>query len=135
MEEPASFTTIIAEQLTSLPDDSPVRFVLEVMQNAHRRNQERRRRVLACEDLRRRLTQPPLDFTRTDRWNGYVPPAMVNVGESETLRSARIVQDGKLRVRFNQIGKRSEGAIPNNSAQRAAIVEISMEAMRREQEA
>lgn len=134
MEEPASLTAVITEQLAILPQDSPVRSVLTAMRDAHDRNQRRRRRVLSHEDLCKRLQSHLLNFTRTDRWNGYVPPAMVNVGESEVLRSARVVQDGALQVRYNQLGKRTEGAIPNDSAQRAALVEISMEAMRREQE-
>ena len=134
MEEPMALTAIVAEQLAALPQDSPVRAALAAMLDAHRRNQQRRRRVLSHEDLRKRLQAHPLNFTRADRWNGYVPPAMVNVGESEIIRSARVVQNGALQVRYNQLGKRSEGAIPNDSAQRAALVEISMEAMQREQE-
>lgn len=35
---------------------------------------KRRLRVLAQPDIARRLTQPPLAWTRPENWNGYIPP-------------------------------------------------------------
>lgn len=133
MDEPTSLTATIAEQLATLPQDSPIRAVLTAMRDGHRHNQQRRARVLKHEDLRKRLTESPLNFTRADKWSGYVPPEWVNIGEDELLRSARIIQDGELRVRHNQLGRRTEGTILNDSARRVVLVEISTEAKRREQ--
>jgi hypothetical protein len=74
---------------------------------------ERRERVLAHPDLAQRLTEPPLEYTRTtpggkqrpapELWNGFVPPRTFN------------------------------GAL-NDSPQRAALVAICEEAQARESE-
>lgn len=34
--------------------------------------------VLAHPDLAARLTQAPLEYTRPEQWNGFVPPAQAN---------------------------------------------------------
>ncbi len=72
---------------------------------------ERRERVLAHPDLAARLTQPPLNHTDPARWNGYVPPA--TWGDYTW-------KDGTLDER------------KNSSPERAALVDICAEALRRE---
>lgn len=39
-----------------------------------RQCQERRRRLLAHDDLARQLLYPPLRYSRPEVWNGYIPP-------------------------------------------------------------
>jgi hypothetical protein len=68
---------------------------------------ERRARVLRYPDLAARLTRRPLEFSTPEKWNGYVPPKTVPT-----------LTDYKL----------------NDSARRAALVEICAEAMRRDAE-
>lgn len=68
---------------------------------------ERRARVLRHPDLAARLTRRPLEFTSPEKWNGFVPPKTV-----PTL----------------------DGWKPNDSAARAALVEICAEALRRDAE-
>lgn len=68
---------------------------------------ERRARVLRYPDLAARLTQRPLEFTHPEKWNGFVPPKTVPTRD-----------DWK----------------PNDSAVRAALVEICAEALRRDAE-
>ncbi len=76
------------------------------------RCRERRERVLRHPDLAARLTQPPLNHSDPAMWNGYVPPATWGDYWS---------------------GKHGEGKPkPNNSPERAALVDICAEALRRE---
>lgn len=68
---------------------------------------ERRERVLRYPDLAERLTQRPINFTKPELWNGFVPPKEVPTAEGYEL---------------------------NDSPIRAALVEICAEAMRRDRE-
>ena len=131
-EDPTPFSALIIEQHASLPPDSRMRAVLEAARDGHRRNQRRRAAVLEHDDLRRCLEQPPLSFRRASQWNGYVPPAIVNPGEPEVLRQVRRMQDNTVRYWLNPKSKRTRGEIPNDSPQRAALMDISAEAWRRE---
>lgn len=70
---------------------------------------ERRARVLRHDDLAALLKAKPLEYKRPDQWNGYVPPALMPEDS-----------DG--------LAKR------NDSPRRAALVELSAEAWRREHE-
>ncbi len=131
-EEPSSLTALIAAHLAALLPDSHLRGTLEAARDGHRRNAHRRAAVLKHEDLRKRLEGPPLSFRRANQWNGYVPPAIVNPGESEVLRQVLRVQDGSVRFWLNPAHKRAQSEVPNTSPQRAALVDISAEAWRRE---
>jgi hypothetical protein len=68
---------------------------------------DRRARVLRHPELAARLTQPPVGYQSAEQWNGYVPPARVPAGDDGI--------DGLL----------------NNSPRRAALIDISAEALRR----
>lgn len=74
----------------------------------------RRARVLRYPDLAKRLTQPPLNIPTPEMWTGYVPPARGPWGGSDGFGDVKV--------------------IANNSPARAALVEISAEALRRDQE-
>jgi hypothetical protein len=69
-------------------------------------NQDRRARVLRHPDLAARLCAPPLGYQRAEQWNGFVPPKYLPAD-----------LNGVTRI--------------NTSPRRAALVEISAEAMRR----
>lgn len=66
----------------------------------------RRARVLQHEDLRKQLTEQPLNFTRPEQWSGYVPPRGT-YSDDQPLPQV------------------------NTSARRRALVEICAEALRR----
>jgi hypothetical protein len=94
--------------------------------NAGSRCAERRERVLRYPDLARRLTQPPIGYSRADQWNGYVPPAVVNSGSYEEVLHS-------VSGRPNSKGRRAFGQAGNDSPRRAALVAVAAEAWRREQ--
>lgn len=73
----------------------------------------RRARVLSHPDLAAKLTAPPLSYADPKQWNGFVPPA---------TWGDRTYPDGSWKP------------LPNTSPLRAALVDISTEAMNREQE-
>lgn len=75
---------------------------------AREANEVRRACVLKHEDLRERLCQQPLNFARPEQWSGYVAP---KTDPAEAGGQSRI----------------------NTASRRAALVEISAEALRREQ--
>jgi hypothetical protein len=101
----------------------------------------RRAAVLSHPDLAARLTEHPLNFTRPERWNGYIPPRIWPVdsddgepGGGEILRSVKAARNGVMIVRYNQRGMRSCGSQVNTAPQRQALLEIAAEAWRRQKE-
>lgn len=52
----------------------------------------RRDRVLAYVDLDRKLTLPPLDYSRATQWNGYVPPTMCGEALNTSPRRHALVE-------------------------------------------
>ena len=132
MDEPATLTSAFAEFVaTHNPGSRLHRIGIQVLR-AHTTNQQRREAVLRHEDLAKRLTQPPLNYARPDQWNGYIPPALVNLGESELLRTVGIGRHGEQVVKFNQLGHRTRGEQENDAPERAALLEISREAWERD---
>jgi hypothetical protein len=97
------------------------------MRDGHETTERRRRSVLSYPDLRRRLeTDPGFRFARAEQWNGYLPPQFWPIDDDgELCRSPQ--------GRLNQRGKYTCGTLVNDSAQRAALIEISREAWRRDQ--
>lgn len=87
---------------------------------------ERRARVLRYPDLATRLTQPPLLFRRPEDWTGWVPPAALEVEACPACR------DDPGKWGCNRPGHTRR---LNDSARRAALVEIAAEALRREEKA
>lgn len=83
---------------------------------------QRRARVLSYPDLARRLTEPPLDFRRPEDWNGWIPPHALETDACDRCRA----DPGKGGCR-----RRGHTARINTSVRRAALVEISAEALRR----
>ena len=130
--EPVQLAQAVARVLQRLPGDSPARPVLDAMLAGHRTNQHRRASVLAHEDLRKRLTQAPLSFRRAEDWNGYVPPYMLAEDDGELLRLVTATRGGEMVVRLNQRGNRSAGTLVNDSPRRAALIDISAEAWKRD---
>lgn len=125
MSEPQELGTTIETAMAEVPPQSKRRAVLDAMDAQHRRNQLRRQAVLSHEDLRRRLQQE-LGYTHADNWNGYVPPATVNEFCTDELgRSPH--------GRLNQRGKYGIGEQPNDSRQRAILLELSRIARERQQ--
>lgn len=82
----------------------------EALASAQQENARRRERVLKHPDLAAQLCEPPLPWSSPGHWNGFVPPRFMPADASGLVR-------------------------PNDSPQRAALVEISTEAARRELEA
>jgi hypothetical protein len=80
----------------------------------------RRARVLRYVDLRRALSQPPLAFTEPERWSGFVPPRVLAEDACPACPRHCRGHDHLARV--------------NDSPRRAALIAISAEAFRREQE-
>lgn len=52
---------------------------------------QRRTLVLSRPDLARRLTQPPLNYTQPEQWNGYLPPEHYNGMVNDSPRRAALV--------------------------------------------
>lgn len=48
--------------------------------------------VLAHPDLAAKLTQQPLDYTRPEQWNGFVPPELWNGQINDSPRRAALVE-------------------------------------------
>jgi hypothetical protein len=84
----------------------------------------RRARVLRYPDLAKKLTQPPLGYSRPEAWNGWVPPAALEVEACPACRT----DPGKWGCKGPMHTARL-----NSSARRTALVEIAAEALRREQ--
>ena len=126
--EPESLTALLAAQIQALEPDSRAYLIRKSLLDAHSRNSDRRAAVLSHPDLAKRLTQPLFSYARPEQWTGYIPPAFVNLGASELCHSAAIARGGDFIVRYNQLGHRSEGEIPNVSQRRAALLDISREA-------
>lgn len=82
----------------------------EALARGRRENDQRRTRVLKHPDLAALLCQPPLPWTSPEHWNGFVPPRFLPSDASGNVR-------------------------PNDSPERAVLVEICTEAARRELEA
>lgn len=82
----------------------------EALARARRDNSLRVQRVLRHPDLAARLCQPPLPWTSPEHWNGFVPPRFLPSDASGNVR-------------------------PNDSPERAVLMEICTEAARRELEA
>jgi hypothetical protein len=78
----------------------------EAHARATQARQERRKRVLAHPDLAARLCQPPLGYGSPEQWNGFIPPRYL---PGDALGVIRI----------------------NTAPRRAALAEISAEAMQR----
>lgn len=53
---------------------------------------DRRRRVLAHPDLAARLTERPLDYTKPEQWNGYIPPEYWAQARNNCPRRAALLQ-------------------------------------------
>jgi len=127
-QDPIMITDEIARALArSRPGSGPA-LVLRAMLDGHRANQQRRAAVLAQPDLAAELTRPPLNFTRPEHWNGYIPPATWPLDDREILRTSHQARDGKMITRYNQGNARSCGDMPNSTAQRAVLVAISQAA-------
>lgn len=86
----------------------------EEVRAAHEACVARRERVLRYPDLAKRLTEPPLNIPTPEMWTGYVPPARGPWGGSDGFGDVKVVA--------------------NNSPARAVLVEISAEALRRDQD-
>jgi hypothetical protein len=132
MDEPTTLTSALTEFVARHPRGSRLHTVGTQILRAHTTNQQRRASVLAHPDLAARLTQPPLNYARPDQWNGYIPPATVDLGESEALRTVGIGGRGEQVVRFNQLGRRTRGEQENDAPERAALLDISREAWERD---
>jgi len=126
---PSSLPVPARLDVSSVVAGRGARRAFEAVEQARAANQARRERVLRHPDLARRLTEPPLGYSRPEQWNGYVPPAEIQDEVPEGLHSSAL--DGGFP---NQHGKRSGGTRPNMSPRRAALVDICAEALRREQE-
>ena len=125
--EPISITESIGLALARVPADALRRPAVEAIARAHARNQRRRAAILKYADLRKRLQSAPLDYPDATQWNGYIPPATINPGESELARSPK--------GRLSQRGKYTIGEQANDDPRRAALLEISRIAWDREQAA
>jgi hypothetical protein len=55
-------------------------------------NAHRRAAVLAHPDLAARLTQPPLSYSRPERWNGYIPPRLWREEPNTSPQRAALVE-------------------------------------------
>lgn len=86
----------------------------------------RRDLVLRHPDIARRLTEPPIGYRRPEDWTGWIPPAAL---ESEACQHCR-TDPGKGGCR-----RPGHTARMNDSARRAALVDIHTQALRREQAA
>lgn len=69
----------------------------------------RRSRVLRHEDLRKRLTEPPIGYERPEQWSGYVAPKLLPQG-----------------------GDDAHTAVVNTCPRRRALVALCAEALSRE---
>lgn len=89
---------------------------------SHDESQARRDRVLVHPDLRKRLTEPPLSMSDPERWSGWIPPRAMPEETCGGCGSGGRCTTSQHRARIN------------DSAWRAALVEIAAEALRRESE-
>ena len=64
----------------------------EAILAAHEFNQHRRAAALKHPDLAARLTQPPLSWSRPERWNGYIPPRMWQESPNDSPRRVALVE-------------------------------------------
>lgn len=128
--EPTSFTTLIAKRISELPEGRQ-RSTLRTVLIAHSRNQDRRAAVLKHPDLAKRMADA-IGLARPEHWTGYIPAATVNQGDAELCRSVGIDSHGGQKVRFNQLGHRTEGEQPNTDPARPVLLEICAEAWQRE---
>lgn len=53
---------------------------------------KRRARVLAQPEIAKRLTQPPLRYSKPEVWNGYVPPATWREQTNNSPQRAALMQ-------------------------------------------
>lgn len=126
MENPIQLAVVAAEL------DWPARICV-IAAKAKASCRERRGAVLRYPDLAARLCQPPLNFRRPDNWNGFIPPHIAVVDDDgERLRQTMQARNGRLSFWCNPHGKRSPGDVVNDSACRTVLLEISMEAWKRE---
>jgi len=134
MEEPAA-PTLLASALTEfIKRHEPGSRMYElghVLLTAHGKNRDRRAAVLKHEDLAKRVTAV-LGLRRADHWTGYIPAAVAIDDDGGMLRLISNVHAGQARTKFNELGRRGIGSVPNNTPQRAELVDISTEAWHRE---
>lgn len=55
------------------------------------RNAERRASVLRYPDLAKKLTEEPHCWTKPERWNGYIPPALWNQAPNKSPQRAALL--------------------------------------------
>lgn len=91
------------------------------MANSRAESAARRARVLAHEDLAKRLTEPPLRLSNPQRWSGWIPPR--TLAEDTCAECARDRRACRGRPHLARV---------NDSPYRRALVEIAAEALRRE---
>lgn len=104
------------------------RAVFDGVRAAKAENAARRARVLKYDDLKVRLTTPPLSYKDARQWSGYVPPRTVAEDTCPACPPPERVNRGQHCQNPEHLARL------NTSPERAALVEICAEAMRREQE-
>jgi hypothetical protein len=121
MEQP----TTIAHLIRNYPPGSHLHEIGRALADAENTCRERRAAVLKYPDLAARLTQPPLSYSRPDRWNGWLPPYLINAwtGDEMLISPAGVP---------NRRGNRTEPEEVNSSPRREVLVAIAAEAWRRE---
>src|SRR5258707_14796957 len=62
-----------------------VRWLCLILTDAEERLARRRALVLGYPDLAKRLTLPPVGYTRAEQWNGYLPPGTDQVKDDERV--------------------------------------------------
>jgi hypothetical protein len=134
MEEPPAPTmlaTALAEFIKRHEPGSQMHELGRSLLVAHGKNRDRRAAVLRHDDLAKRVAIA-LGLHRPSHWTGYVPPPMTIDDDGGILRLATTSQGGRSHVKFNELGHRGIGSVPNNSPQRAELVAASTEAWNRE---
>jgi hypothetical protein len=130
--EPASFAAAIARLTGSHPPGSRLHELGTDLLRSHAVTRERRAAVLKHKDLSDRLVDE-LGYDKPQQWNGYLPPATMNPGDTGGMCSGAVLDPyGGMRFVFNQVGRRAIGELSNDSHRRKILAEISTEAWWRE---
>jgi len=132
LKEPDTLSAALSALAASHPPGSRLHELGADLLRSHAINRERRAAVLKYEDLSKRLVTE-LGYANPRQWNGYIPPAVIDPGDPGGMCSGAVLDGrGGVRFVFNQLGRRAVGERPNDSPQRAILVEISREAWDRE---
>jgi len=66
--------------------------VASAIEEARKACRDRRKRVLAHDDIAQLLTQQPIGYKQPQQWNGFIPPELWRERHNDSPRRAALVK-------------------------------------------